>query len=126
MDIDFADVTRFPPADAYGLVVIRIPRNPSLTALESLIRQFLSALTRMTVERMLWIVEMGRIRMHQSDDGGQVAQRAKVVPMCAGGETRASEVWSPGQRDLEALKSDEFRQGVQVFRRHVFPATDSV
>ncbi|MFZ5435589.1 MAG: DUF5615 family PIN-like protein [Bacillota bacterium] len=70
MDIDFADVTRFPPADAYGLVVIRIPRNPSLTALESLIRQFLSALSRMTVERMLWIVEMGRIRIHQFDDGG--------------------------------------------------------
>lgn len=67
-DIDFADVKRFPPATGYGLVVIRIPRNPSITALENLVRQFLSALSRMSVERMLWIVEWGRIRIHQSEN----------------------------------------------------------
>ncbi|MGE5527563.1 MAG: DUF5615 family PIN-like protein [Patescibacteria group bacterium] len=67
LDIDFADVKRFPPSDAYGLVVIRVPRNPSLAMLENLVRQFLSSLRRMPVEQMLWIVEWGRIRIHQYD-----------------------------------------------------------
>jgi len=69
LDLDFADVTRFPPARVNGIVVIRVPRNPSLALLEQLVRQFLQALTRMSVERRLWIVEVGRIRVHQSKTG---------------------------------------------------------
>jgi len=30
LDLDFSDVTRFPPAEANGIVVIRVPWNPSL------------------------------------------------------------------------------------------------
>ncbi|MDI6792559.1 MAG: DUF5615 family PIN-like protein [bacterium] len=30
LDLDFADVTCFPPVQASGIVVIRVPRNPSL------------------------------------------------------------------------------------------------
>ena len=62
MDLDFTDVTRFPPTSASGIVVIRVPRNPSLALLEQLVRQFLQALTQMLVEKKLWIVEIGRIR----------------------------------------------------------------
>jgi hypothetical protein len=65
LDLDFADVTRFSPSEANGIVVIRVPRNPSLALLEQLIRQFLQALTQMSVEKNLWIVEIGRIRIHQ-------------------------------------------------------------
>ena len=65
LDLDFADVTRFPPSSASGIVVIRIPRNPSFALLEQLVRQFLQALTQMPVEKKLWIVEVGRIRVHQ-------------------------------------------------------------
>jgi predicted nuclease of predicted toxin-antitoxin system len=68
LDLDFADVTRFPPTSTSGIVVIRVPRNPSLPLLERLIRQFLEALARMSVENLLWIVEVGRIRVHQSDE----------------------------------------------------------
>jgi predicted nuclease of predicted toxin-antitoxin system len=39
LDLDFSDVTRFPPAKAAGIVVIRVPRNPSITLLEQLIRR---------------------------------------------------------------------------------------
>ena len=67
LDLDFADVMRFPPTEANGIVVIRIPRNPSLTLLERLVRQFLQALTQMSIENRLWIVEVGRIRIHQSE-----------------------------------------------------------
>jgi len=65
LDLDFADVTRFLPAQANGIVVIRVPRNPSLALLEQLVHQFLQALTQMPVEKKLWIVEFGRIRIHQ-------------------------------------------------------------
>ncbi|MEW6419789.1 MAG: DUF5615 family PIN-like protein [Nitrospirota bacterium] len=67
LDLDFSDVTRFPPAKTGGIVVIRVPRNPSLVLLEQLIRQFLQSLTEMSVEKKLWIVEVGRIRIHQSE-----------------------------------------------------------
>ena len=45
------------------------PHNPSLPLLERLARQFLQALTEATVEQNLWIVEVGRIRIHQTDAG---------------------------------------------------------
>lgn len=67
LDLDFANVIRFPPDQMGGIVVIRIPRNPSLPVLEQLVRQFLQAMDRMSVENKLWIVEMGRVRIHQSD-----------------------------------------------------------
>ncbi len=67
LDIDFADVIRFPPNQAGGIVVIRVPRNPSLHLLEGLISQFLQILSQKSVEKQLWIVEVGRIRIHQSE-----------------------------------------------------------
>ena len=67
LDLDFANVIRFPPAKSNGIVVIRVPRNPSLTLLEELVRQFLQALTQASVEKKLWIVEVDRIRIHQSE-----------------------------------------------------------
>lgn len=67
LDLDFSDVIRFPPSQTSGIVVLRLPRNPSLVILEQFIRQFLNALTTMSVQGNLWIVEKGRIRIHESD-----------------------------------------------------------
>lgn len=64
LDLDFADVTRFLPERTGGIVVIRVPRNPSLSLLERLVRQFLRAASQMSVEKKLWIVEVGRLRVH--------------------------------------------------------------
>jgi len=66
LDLDFADVTRFPPEKAGGIVVIRVPRNPSLELLERLVQQLLQVVKRESVEKRLWIVEVDRIRVHQS------------------------------------------------------------
>lgn len=66
LDLDFADTIRFPPNQTGGIVIIRMPRNPSLPLLEKLIRQFLQMVAKMSVEKQLWIVEVGRIRVHQS------------------------------------------------------------
>lgn len=67
-DLDFSDVLRYPPQKAHGLVVIRVPHNPTLPLLEQLIRQFLNTLETMSVDKKLWIVETGRIRVHQAED----------------------------------------------------------
>lgn len=67
LDLDFADIIRFPPDQIGGIVVIRVPRNPSLPLLEKLVRQFLQMLVRMSVEKQLWIVEVSQIRVHQSE-----------------------------------------------------------
>lgn len=67
LDLDFSDVVRFPPQQACGIVVIRVPHNPTLPLLEQLARQFLKSLETMTVEKKLWIVETGRIRIHQEE-----------------------------------------------------------
>ena len=67
LDLDFADTVRFPPERTAGITVIRVPRNPSLSLLEKLIRQFLKELDRNSIDKKLWIVEIGRIRIHQSE-----------------------------------------------------------
>jgi len=67
LDLDFSYVTRFPPSRTDGIVIIRVPRNPSLALLEQLIRQLLQALTQMSVQKKLWIVEIGKIRIHDLD-----------------------------------------------------------
>jgi len=67
LDLDFADVLRFPPQQTNGIIVIRVPRNPSLALLENLIEQMLQTVSQMSVQKQLWIVEVGRIRIHQSD-----------------------------------------------------------
>jgi len=67
LDLDFADVTRFSPTQTDGIVVIRVPLHPSITLLEQLVVQFLQTLTQMSVEKKLWIVESGRIRVHESE-----------------------------------------------------------
>ena len=68
LDLDFSDVTRFPPEQTGGIAVIRALRNPSLELLEKLIRQFLQSLSQMSIEKKLWIIETGRIRIHQQTE----------------------------------------------------------
>ena len=68
LDLDFADVVRFPPSRSSGIVVIRVPHNPSLALLEQMARQFLRTAAQFTLEKSLLIVEVGRIRIHESDN----------------------------------------------------------
>ena len=67
LDLDFANVLRFPPTKTAGIVVFRLPSSTTLLALENLARRFLSASQRHDVRQTLWIVEPGRIRVHQDD-----------------------------------------------------------
>jgi len=67
LDLDFADITRFSPSLCDGIAVIRLPINPSIVLLGQLINQFLNALDKTPMKKRLWVVEMGRIRIHESD-----------------------------------------------------------
>jgi predicted nuclease of predicted toxin-antitoxin system len=64
LDLDFADVLRFPPHKAAGIAVLRLPKRASLRLLEKFVRDLLSMLDAEPITGRLWIVEAGRIRVH--------------------------------------------------------------
>lgn len=68
LDVDFADVTRFPANETKGIAVFRVPQNPSVAILEQLARDFLKLLGEVSIEKHLLVVEVGRIRIHQAED----------------------------------------------------------
>lgn len=68
LDIDFADVLRFPPHRTAGIAVLRLPKNPSLRLLETLAGNLLQFLASASIRGRLWIVAPGRIRVHEDTD----------------------------------------------------------
>ena len=74
LDLDFADVLRFPPHNSSGIVVLRPPRKASLALLTGLVRSLLASLQTASIAGRLWVVEAGRIRVYEQAgpfDGGQ-------------------------------------------------------
>ena len=53
LDLDFADVVRFPPHLSAGIAVLRLPKNPSLRLLERLVSELLKAMAIESLERRL-------------------------------------------------------------------------
>ncbi len=68
LDLDFANVLRFSPEEASGIVVIRAPHNPTISLLEELISRFLAKTECLSIESQLWIIEVDRIRVHKSEE----------------------------------------------------------
>jgi predicted nuclease of predicted toxin-antitoxin system len=68
LDLDFGNVLRFPPEKTAGLAVLRPAGRPSLAALERLIGQLVETLSREPVAGRLWIIEPGRVRIHESPE----------------------------------------------------------
>ena len=68
LDKDFSDIIRFSPKNSGGIVIVRPSINPSIFLLKKLIASFLEELKNNTVAKQLWIVEPGRIRIHENDD----------------------------------------------------------
>lgn len=67
LDLDFSNVMRFPPEKTRGIVVIRTPKNVTLDVLARMVSQFLRILSQLSIEKQLCIVEMDRIRVHQTE-----------------------------------------------------------
>jgi predicted nuclease of predicted toxin-antitoxin system len=66
LDLDFADVVRFPPHKTAGIAVLRLPKGASSALLERFVRDLLSMLNAERINGRLWIVEVGRIRVHEN------------------------------------------------------------
>ena len=64
LDLDFADVLRFPPHTGAGVAVLRLTRTVSLNLLTELVRGLLAAIEKEPIAGRLWVIEIGRIRMH--------------------------------------------------------------
>ena len=63
-DLDFAQVLQYPPEKYVGIIVLRHP-HPTLVGMRTLIRQIVVALSNESPVGRLWIVEPGRIRIHE-------------------------------------------------------------
>ena len=67
LDLDFANPLRFEPSRYAGIAVLRQPGRPDRRTIDGLIRTLIGALAEEPLSGELWIVEPGRIRVHQSD-----------------------------------------------------------
>ena len=68
LDLDFGNVLRFPPEKTAGLVVLRPAGKPSLAALGYLAGQLVEVLSHESVAGRLWVIEPGRMRIHESPE----------------------------------------------------------
>jgi predicted nuclease of predicted toxin-antitoxin system len=66
LDLDFADLRTYPPADHPGIIVLR-PAEPDKEHVLRLLARTLPVLEREAVVHSLWIVEETRVRIRRSD-----------------------------------------------------------
>ncbi len=64
LDLDFAQTMQYPPGEYHGIIVLRHPK-PTLGGMLRLVRQVTAMLQRESPMKRLWIVEPGRIRIHE-------------------------------------------------------------
>jgi predicted nuclease of predicted toxin-antitoxin system len=68
LDLDFADVLRFPPHETAGIAILRLPQRASPDLLRSYVRNLLAALEREPITGKLWVVESTRIRLYKREE----------------------------------------------------------
>jgi len=67
LDLDFADVLRFPPERTAGIAVLRMQHGNPAELLRVLMALLLGGLQTESIAGRLWIVEANRIRIHEPD-----------------------------------------------------------
>ena len=65
LDMDFANPLVYPPADYPGIAVIRMPKRATAADLQAGLETLARGLNTETLAGRLWIVERGRVRVHQ-------------------------------------------------------------
>ena len=68
LDHDFGQVLRFPPEQSAGIVILETAPRAQADTILARVRDFIGAVSERTLGSELWIVEPGRVRVHQSDD----------------------------------------------------------
>jgi predicted nuclease of predicted toxin-antitoxin system len=69
LDHDFGHVLRFPPEDGPGIVILEPGPRATLGRLLDRIRELLAVLAMHELTGALWIIEPGRVRIHERDSG---------------------------------------------------------
>ena len=64
LDMDFADIRAYPPADLPGLIVLRLGRQDKMTVL-SVLAQLIEVLRSESLTGKLWIFEESRVRIRR-------------------------------------------------------------
>jgi predicted nuclease of predicted toxin-antitoxin system len=67
LDTDFFDIRTYSPDEFFGLIVLRLKRQDKLHVL-SVVSRLINILLKEPIERRLWIVEEGRVRISGGDD----------------------------------------------------------
>jgi predicted nuclease of predicted toxin-antitoxin system len=65
LDRDFGEVLRFPPEDMRGIVVLHCRGRLSPAAILARLRELATFAAARSIDRELWIVEPGRVRVHE-------------------------------------------------------------
>lgn len=65
LDMDFANSLVYPPADYAGIAVLRLPKRITTADLQAGLATLIRALEVEPLSGRLWIVERGRVRVHQ-------------------------------------------------------------
>lgn len=68
LDLDFANPLRFPPERYSGIAVLRAPPRISAGIVLALVRTLAAALEKEQLAGRLWIIEVGRVRVHEVSD----------------------------------------------------------
>lgn len=66
LDLDFADIRRYPPENYAGIIVLR-PANQGISAVLRLMRRALPLLGQEPLTGALWIVDEQRVRIRGGD-----------------------------------------------------------
>jgi Domain of unknown function (DUF5615) len=67
LDLDFSNPLQYNPSEYSGIAVLRLPRRPSPQDLLDAIETLITALKTETINRRLWIVKRGQIRIYQQE-----------------------------------------------------------
>ena len=67
LDTDFSDIRTYPPEEFLGLIVLRLKTQDKSHVL-SVVSRFINILFKEPLNRRLWIVEEGRVRISGGDD----------------------------------------------------------
>jgi predicted nuclease of predicted toxin-antitoxin system len=66
LDHDFGNVLRFPPADSSGIVVLEATPRAQADTVLARVSDLIALLRNRELGRELWIIEPGRLRIHQT------------------------------------------------------------
>ena len=68
LDLDFGNPLRFRALEYHGIAVLRLPEPATRGHLEQALATLVTRLAEASIERKLWIVEIGRVREYQDPD----------------------------------------------------------